>query len=214
MWVRLFTISLLLLSYPAVAQQRVHADLPLFTGKNGQLWPHGFVEKDSWGCISRVAFGDWKYVEPREGTDPHTDWVRLRNYGVFHCAVIEEWAYDREDLGHRGYKHSWFVELGRTRRGKTTLEVWALQSGSLPGSDYLLLARVPTSGTIKSFEVLPVDCPREYLRIGRGPDIWGGDYCAINSADELRAFARRMANLTPIGTLTFVDRVPEAEAKD
>jgi hypothetical protein len=211
----LLLLSVVALSCPALAQERVHSDLPLFSGKNEKIWPQGFVDKDSWGCASRVAFGDWKYLESRENADPDVEWLRLRNYGVFHCAVIEEWAYDRKQLGRRGIKYSWFVELGQATRAGSKIELWALQSGSRPGSDYLLLARTPAAGPVKRFEVLPVECPPEYERKGHGPDIWSGDYCAINSASELRSFARKMANRPIVGTLTYVDKVPEnAEADD
>lgn len=212
---RVMVLSLLMFSSSAKSQERVHSDLPLFSGRHGELQPIPFRDADSFGCSSRIAFGDWKYVEPREDARPTIDWLRLRNYGVFHCAVIEEWAPDRERLGLRGYKHSWFVELGVTKRGKSTVELWALQSGARPGSDYLLLARTPAPGLIKAFEVLPVDCPEDYLRKGDGPDIWRADYCAINSADELRSFARKMASRRAIGTLTWVEGVPETpDVKD
>jgi len=211
----LLAFILLALSNPAAARGRVHSDLPLFTGRLYQLWPHSFSDKDGWGCTSRIAFGDWKYVEPREEAEPDIEWVRLRNYGVFHCAVVEEWSYDREHLGQRGFKHSWFVELGRTQRGKSTLELWALQSGTVPGSEYLLLTRSAEPGLIKTFEVLPVDCPHEYQRKGAPIDVWGVNYCVINSAEELRSFARKMARRGPIGTLTYVDQVSkESEAGD
>ena len=217
---KLRVIMLLFLGFALVAgahaQETVHSDLPLFSGRNEPLWPRGFAEKDEWGCTSRVAFGDWKFVElADEGAEPNSRWLRLQNYGVFHCAAIEQWADEREELGQRGFKHSWFVELGRARRGDSELELWALQSGSRPGSNYLLLARKPEPGLIKSFEVLAVDCPREHQRNGEGPDIWRADYCAINSARDLKSFAKKMAGRPSAGKLTFVDKAPEtAKAND
>ena len=206
--------GLSVLSVPARPQDWIHSDLPLFS-KAEDLWPRGFVEDDGWGCTSRIAFGDWKYVEPGEqGGEPSEQWVRLRNYGVFHCAVIEQWASERDEVGQGGHKYSWFVPLGRGKRGGSDVELWALQSGSRPGSDYLLLSRRPAPGLIKSFDVLAVDCPRKNIRSGRGPDIWLGDYCAINSARELRLLAQRMSSRTPVGTLAYFAEVPESEDKD
>src|SRR4051794_18077484 len=90
---------------------RVHSDLPLFLGRQGELQPMHFSDGESFGCSSRVAFGDWKFVEPIKGSEPYVEWLRLRNYGVFHCAVIEQWADHQKRLEATGSKHSWFVDL-------------------------------------------------------------------------------------------------------
>ena len=67
---RLLPLSLLALPHPALAQDRVHSDLPLFSGKNEEIWPKGFADKEGQGCSSRVAFGDWKYVSLPGDADP------------------------------------------------------------------------------------------------------------------------------------------------
>lgn len=121
---------------------------------------------------------------------------------------MEEWAGDRDHFAPEGSKVSWFVELGRTNKGQNEVELWVLQSGARPGSDYLLLATSPASGLIKSFDLLSVICPSEFQRKGHAPDIWLADYCAINSPAELRAFAQEMAKRPPVGTLTFVEGPP------
>jgi hypothetical protein len=201
----LFTLGHLVGASIAHSQTRVHSDLPLFDGRHGELWPRGFVEKDSWGCTSKIAFGDWKYVEPKgDGSDPLVKWLRLRNYGVFHCAVIEEWAEDRQDLGRRGFEYSWFVELGKAKRGGSPIEIWTLQSGVRPGSDYILLSRTPAPGLIKSFNVLAVDCPRANRRGGERVDVWRTDYCAINSVTALKNFAKMMTRQPVVATLTWI----------
>jgi len=182
---------------PSYAQERVHSDLPLFSGEHEELQPHSIVDPGSIGCASRIATGDWKYVEKREDREPEVEWLRLRNYGAIHCAATEEWDYDREQSGGRGFKYSWFVQLGAAKRANSTVELWALQSGARPGSDYLLLARTPSPGLIKNFEVLPIECPKRFERKGNGPDIWRSDYCAINTAEQLRLFAKQMSNALP-----------------
>lgn len=206
-------LSLVLSAVPSWAQERVHSDLPLFSGQHGELQPQNFTDKGSFGCSSRIAFGDWKYLDQPKEREPEVEWLRLVNYGVIHCAAIEAWSHDREHLGRRGIKYSWFVQLGTVERANSTVELWALQSGARPGSDYLLLARAPGPGLIKNFEVLPVACPKRYERKGNGPDIWRSDYCAINTAEELRSFARQMAQRPTVGTLTFVAQAPAGETE-
>ena len=205
----LFLFSLLVSS--VVPAQSIHSDVPLFTGSREELHPHNFSHGDSFGCSSGVAFGDWKLVEiGEEGADER--WLRLSNYGVIHCAAIETWSHDRADLGNGGYKYSWFVNLGRARRGKTEIELWALQTGHRPGSDYLLLSRELDPGIIKRFDVLPVDCPTRFQRKADPIDVWGTSYCSINSARELKAFAQQMAARAPAGRLTYEGPSP-AEAE-
>ena len=204
----LFAISLLALAGPAHAIERVHADLPLFSGQ--ELQPVHFWTNDSFGCSSRVAFGDWQFKAADDPEGNRTEWMRLRNYGVFHCALIETWNADRTELGNAGSKYSWFVRLGEINRGGTKLELWALQSGPRPGSDYVLLARPLERGLIKSFEVLPVICPPAFERRGKPLDTWRVDYCEIDSAEELRGFARSMARRPRVGTLIWVGNAPEA----
>ena len=53
-----------ILSFPTSALgQLIHSDLPLFTGNREELYPISFSDGDSFGCSSRVAFGDWKFRE-------------------------------------------------------------------------------------------------------------------------------------------------------
>ncbi len=210
---QLIVASLLVFASGAEAQL-IHSDLPLFTGKRGELHPKGFTDADGFGCTSRVQFGDWKLSATAGDFSAHANWLRLSNYGVFHCAVVESWAHSRESLDRSGFKHSWFVELGRARRGNSDIEIWALQSGSRPGSDYLLLARDVAPGNIKRFDVLPVDCPSRFWRKGNSFDVWGTSYCSINSARDLTALAKRMVAGTPAGTLSYEGPRPEEDASE
>jgi hypothetical protein len=205
----------LIVAASAVAQERVHSDLPLFSGANEELWPRGFVSEDSFGCTSRIAFGDWKQTISREeGGDPDVEWLRFGNYGVFHCAIVESSAGERADLVRAGFKHSWFVELGTASGPVGRIELWALQSGARPGSDYLLLSRKPGTGTIKTFHILQLKCARNQIRQGKSLDSWRTDYCSVNSASEWRSLAHKMAKLPPAGTIELVETLPRTEEAD
>lgn len=210
----LVLLCLVIFASTSHAQDRVHADLPLFTGKNGELSPRSFFERDeeelSFGCVHRVTMGDWKYVEQDDrGAEPRVRWMRLHNYGAFHCAAYERWSDERSGLQQADAVPSWFVELGKTTVNGSKLEVWALQTGSRPGSNYLLLSRRPSSGLIKQFDVLAAECPKRFMRKGDAIDVWRVDYCVLGSQAQLRLLAKEMAKRSPVGTLTF-----EGEASD
>src|SRR3546814_17182082 len=84
--------------------------------------------------------------------------------------------------------------------------------GMRPGSDYLLLARMPGGeGAIKSFDLLQRKCPKANVRNAGNIDIAYTRYCAINSRQELVSLAKRMARLKQIGTMALV---PKEEGKD
>jgi hypothetical protein len=188
-----------------VYRDLIHSDVPLWgTGPN--VWPQSFTDEDGFGCTSRVSFGDWKLTE-RGGS---VSWWRLGNYGVFHCATIERRATDRDDLKSARWSYGFFVQLGSVGSDNDRRELWALQSGTVPGSDYTLLARqADDKGAIKTFTVLQHRCPAASIRKGPSLDIWKTQYCSINSQSELIALARRMARLPPIGAVQFVEASPE-----
>lgn len=191
---------------PELHDDLIHADIPLF-GSGDTKWPAHFTDGDDFGCSSRVAFGDWLY-QPSDDDD--ASWYRITNYGVFHCFAIVRSADERADLAHAPFAYSFFVPLGEaTARGKR-IELWALQQGARPGSDYLLLAReAGGDDIIKRFDVLQRDCPRENVREGPSLDTLLTRYCAINSKAALRALARRMATRPLLATLIWHSAVPE-----
>src|SRR5262249_8566532 len=47
-----------------LARDLIHSDLPIFRGEPDQMWPQPFYTQDSFGCVTRVAFGDWE-LRPR-----------------------------------------------------------------------------------------------------------------------------------------------------
>jgi hypothetical protein len=214
------TLALLLAAAAPAAPARaerhadlLHSDVPLWGTESGLLWPRWFDEEDgSFGCANRLSGGDWRYDEPRRGRDGEEDdptWLRLTNPAVFHCAMPVSQAREREQLDSRDGDPSFLVELGTISSGGAPLELWLVQLGARPGSSYLLLARRPTEGIIKSFDVLQRKCPPGRTRRGPAIDVWVTDYCAINSPREMKQLARRMAALPPLGRLTFVGPVED-----
>ena len=187
-----------------IYQDMIHSDVPLWgTGPN--VWPRHFTDGDDFGCTSRISFGDWKLTDG-EG---EISWWRLGNYGVFHCAIVERRANERDDLKSARWSYSFLVKMGSVGSNADRRELWALQSGTRPGSDYTLLTRqVDQTGIIKTFAVLQQRCPAASIRTGPSLDIWQTRYCSINSRSELISLARRMARLPPVGMLEFVEVSP------
>ncbi|MEQ1619265.1 MAG: hypothetical protein ABL883_13090 [Terricaulis sp.] len=194
-----------------VANDIVHSDLPIFGHGDDNEWPQGFSDQDSFGCASRVAFGDWAWREAGAGDEDDTRWYRFSNYGAFHCWANTFRADERERLDAADFYPSFFAFLETTRTGGSEVELWAVQIGARPGSEYLLLSRRPISGPVESFDVLQTDCPRASVRDAGSLDILLTRYCAINSRAELVRLARRMAQRPPLGTLT---RVRDDEEND
>ena len=202
---------LLGLAAPAAAQDvtdppaadLIHADLPLFGDGTEEMWPQHFTEADGdFGCNNRVAFGTWKLHFAGKSEDRFDDrWYRFANYGVFHCFALVSDAEKRHDLKTSTSQPSFFILIART----FDRELWVLQRGARPGSDYILLSRKPDTGVIKQFEVLQRACPDALKRKSAHIDILLTDYCAVNSRGDLIELARKMAKLPPLGSLTYVD---------
>lgn len=204
-------LAVILIANPSAAAEEeevyrdlIHSDVPLW-GTGPEVWPQHFTNGDEFGCTSRIALGDWKLTE----SEDETSWWRLTNYGVFHCAVVERRSDERDDLKSARWSHSFIIRIG-TIGTADRRELWVLQSGTRPGSDYTLLMRTLDKGTIKTFTVLQRRCPAGSVRKGPSLDAWITSYCAINSQGELLALARKMARLPPIGTLQFIE-APSAE---
>jgi hypothetical protein len=190
-----------------MASDVVHSDLPIFGHGDDNEWPQHFYDDDSFGCTSRVAFGDWAFREAG-GDEGDAEWYRFTNYGVFHCWANTFRSYERERLDGADFHPSFFVLLGTARSGGAEVELWAIQIGARPGSEYLLLSRTPGDGLIDNFNVLQTECSRGSVRDAGSLDILLTRYCAINSRSELIRLARRMVQRPPLGTLI---RVADAE---
>ena len=187
-----------------VARDLVHSDLPIFGHGGANEWPQHFYDDDSFGCSSRVAFGDWALRVRGAQTDADVQWYRFSNYGVFHCWANIVRSSERTRLDGADVHPSFFVFLGNIGANGVDSELWAVQIGATPGSDYLLLSRDPEDGPIKKFNVLQTECPRENVRDAGALDILLTRYCAVNSRGELMRLARRMAQRPPLGTLSLV----------
>ena len=189
--------------------ERIHSNLPLYTFDWEEIWPRSFHSEDTFGCTSRVAFGDWHFIPAETDEAEGEFWERYSNYGVFHCAAIMRTADERASLDEAEWEYGFFVRLGRDRLGSDEWELWALQRGTVPGSEYALLAReAGQEGLIEKFRVLQQRCPSGRLLEAEGLDIWSTRYCAINSRAELLALAQRMLRLPSRGT---IERVPEPD---
>lgn len=190
---------------PEIHNELLHSDVPLW-GSSDKLWPQHFNDDDSFGCTNRAAYGDWKLVD-HEGEE---SWWRLQNYGVFHCAIVESRHRDWESLDEGDWHYSFLINLGQTNSTDRELELWALQSGVVPGSSYTLLAREPSDGIIKSFFLLQQECPRKNLRKGPDLDVWITSYCVINSQKELVDLAKRMAKRPFWGIANLISEKTES----
>jgi len=198
-------------SVDEIADDLLHSDLPIFGHGGDDEWPQHFYDDDSFGCTSRVAFGDWVFRERGTQDEDDLSWYRFSNYGVFHCWANTFRAYEREKLDGASFHPSFFVFLGSTRVDGAIVELWTVQIGARPGSEYLLLSRDPAEGLIEKFNVLQTACPRANVRDGGSLDILLTRYCAIGSRSELVRLARRMAQHPPRGSLTRVPADDEIE---
>ena len=42
-----------------IHSELIHSDLPLFDASGENVWPKSFSSEASFGCASRIRFGDW-----------------------------------------------------------------------------------------------------------------------------------------------------------
>ncbi len=197
--------------YPVV--ETIHSDLPLYSFEWDELWPRGIVEPDTLGgCASRIRFGDWKFAPHADNEYHDGSWYRFSNYGVLHCAAILEAADKREELDEASFEYGYFVRIGGAKVEGRKWELWAIQEGAVPGSQYTLLARRPSDQIASEFRVLQQICAAHQIReLEEGLDIWSTRYCAINSRKDLLALAERMLGKKPVGTIKLV---PDEEGPD
>jgi hypothetical protein len=197
-----------------MAADRLHSTLPLYTFDWEQLWPRNFSSGEDFGCTSRVAFGDWRFTPDASDEFGEEHWERFSNYGVFHCAAIMRTAGERGELKEARWEYGFFVQLGNARKGSATWELWALQKGVVPGSNYILLAREPGGATIERFTVLQQRCPAGRQLEAKSLDIWTTRYCAIASRAELLSLARRMLALPARGVIERVEAIEKVDEAD
>lgn len=193
-----------------LSAELIHSDVPLFGSRYRDRWPQSFMDGDGFGCTSRVGFGDWKLEPTRSDDDP--SWFRIVNYGVFHCFARIAQSGERDRLARTDSRVGSFLLLGTaTKSGGRKVELWAMQIGARPGSDYILLSREPKDGIITEFTVLQRACGKRDRRSGPQMDILLTHYCAVNARSELKRLAKDMARRPPLGTLR---RIADAARDD
>ncbi len=129
---------------------------------------------------------------------------------MLHCAANFYNADKREDLEEVTFTRGLFVRIGDEDVDEPKRELWVLQEGFVPGSDYLLLARDSNEDLVTSFTVLQRRCPIGAYREMLGMDVWTTGYCAINSDTDMYRLANAMLKLPPLGELTM-QKDPEAK---
>lgn len=193
------------------ARDLIHSDVPLYGAAMDNVWPQHFTDDDgSFGCSSKMAFGDWRL----KLDENKQHWWRVSNHGVFHCALLFRSAPNTEGLSKAAFRYGFLVRLGNGKLKSKAVELWAFQIGTLPGSDYVLLAREPSGLLIKSFKALQMKCPRANVRTGPSMDVFRSSYCAINSRTDLLTLARSMLKLPALGTLEWTADLTSAPPAD
>ncbi|MBY0420782.1 MAG: hypothetical protein K2Q06_00660 [Parvularculaceae bacterium] len=187
----------------------IHADLPLFRSGDAKV-PWRFTDGESFGCTSNIEMGDWRLKRDRDADDEDPEWIRITQYGAFHCWAVFRREDERTALENAEAIPAFFVPLGAAKIGSKTKELWTLQIGVRPGSEYVLLARdAESKDVIQGFDVLRVVCPRERVRDAGAIEILRTRYCAINTVSDLKALARNMALQRRRGELIWAAKAPD-----
>lgn len=184
---------MLLAAAPAHAEP-LRSDLPLWGAEDGPeaMWPQSFASDDGdFGCVSRLRFGDWRLVTREDDGPERVTWMRIRSYGVFHCAAVFAEAVAREALPYVHGEPGFLVDLGRA--GGESLH--ALQIGLRGGSRYLLLAaqEPAVENAAARYRVLAADCPARNVRNGPSVGVFLTSYCVVNDRRTMVEIARRAA---------------------
>lgn len=191
---------------------QIHSDVPIYTFNYEELWPRSIEPSAGMiaGCFSRVSFGDWKFTP--NAADEYEDewWLRISNYGAFHCAANFLYADAQAQLDDGRFSRGLFARIGVEDVDEPRRELWVLQEGFVPGSSYLLLSREVNDDLVTSFSVLQRRCPIGATREALGMDVWLTSYCSINSDSDMFRLANEMLKLPPLGELTL-QKDPEAE---
>jgi hypothetical protein len=178
--------------------QTLRSDSPLWTYQNEPdpgLYPEHFVDQESFGCAVPLHLG--VYRRTSTGEDADISFMRVANYGVFHCALMYGEANDPEDIDTAFEDYAWLIELDRKDRADgTTNRLLALQIGIKAGSRYVLL-RHRASESTTSLGELDWKCPAGAERRTARIDIWQQNACVISSKDDLRRIAR-IADRQPV----------------
>jgi hypothetical protein len=203
----LLGVTPLVLASPALAQD-LRADSPLWTydaEPNEALFPRSFHDADTFGCLHTIRTGIYRRTSTESSW---TDYWRLDNYGVFHCAIVFGEGDDPEEADEAFSDYAWVVELDTiTEQNGIETELLALQIGVRSGSEYVLLRR--RKGDMERLELLAPECPPDAERRTATIDVWRQDVCVVTSQDQLRAMARVAHGRPAVGQLEFAPPSPE-----
>lgn len=184
---------------------QIHSKLPLYTFKDEEFWPRSIDVPDAMAaCATRIRHGDWQFKPSSLNELGEEYWLRLAHYGTFHCATNIQFASSLDELEDGELSRGFFARIGTSIFDGEEWELWVLQEGTVPGSDYTLLARNPqSSGIIQQFRVLQRVCPDIHV-LETELDVWGTRYCAIDTREELISLATAMLQRPPLGVLELV----------
>ena len=211
----LASVCLDLLAGGAQAQQ-LRSDSPLWTyqqERDAGLYPEAFSDKDGFGCSIPLRLGIYQRVPVAPATEDSfkgdVSFVRIDNYGVFHCALVYGEADDRADADTAFEDHAWLIVLDKIRRpdgGED--ELLALQIGIRNGSRYELFRR-PASDLSAQMEELDWRCPANAEHRVAHIDIWVQDACVVSSKSDLLSIARSAAGRSVLATLDLTSAVAD-----
>ncbi len=185
---------------PAAAQILLRSDLPLWTDRSAEgFWPRSFSDQESFGCESRLRFGDFVVSELQPALEPTSgdprEILRIANYGYVHCAYIVRRDFEDEIATADG-KYAWAIELGIEPVGRDRLEMMALQIGAAGGSEYIVVAQAEGADWT-DLRILDLHCPEGALRDAGRIDLWSTAYCGVESKAQLETMARQAAHRPP-----------------
>ncbi len=187
----LFAIALACTVVSGAQAQSLRSDSPLWTYEtepDAGLFPEHFTDAESFGCSIPLRLGVYRTMGTTE--DPGESYMRIDNYGVFHCALIFGTAYDLTDAEKAFDDHAWLIVLGsQDRPGGGEDEFLALQIGVRAGSRYLIFKRHKNQLSAP-LEELDWRCPAGAERRTARLDIWVQNSCVISSKGDLRQIAR------------------------
>lgn len=188
--------------------QALRSDSPLWTyqqERDAGLYPEAFTDKDGFGCSVPLRLGVYQRVPVDQQADDDSggemSFVRIDNYGAFHCALVYGEADDRADVDTAFEDHAWLIVLDKIPRPDGGEDVLlALQIGIRNGSRYELFRR-RASDLSAPLEELDWRCPATAEHRVAHIDIWVQDSCVVSSKSDLRGVARSAARRPILATL-------------
>ena len=197
------SVFLLLAAGATAKAQTLRSITPLWNDVSGRevLYPHSYVDAESFGCIlPDLKLGLYHYIDA-EFPDEPSFW-RLENYGAVHCALTFGTAHDEEDILTSFEDFAWIANTGESRTIEAA-RLMAIQIGVSGGSRYILLRSIPDSDHQK-FDVLEARCPSDAETLEANIDIWRQWVCVVESQDQLTRIAQDADTRASAGRLEWI----------